>query len=1146
MSKFTVKNTLMKNHRAAELLPLQNKFQALQLADDLSLFLTIDEKGDLRVFEETNSSDNGWEIKNICKSIAKQKNGAKVKAKDFSAQKHENGIMIAIVTTTNGQDELYFNNSIQDIFNCKEGENINWTACPYNGTSPAITKADISNIKILPQDQKQKLPILIAGVKNDKGKIHNFTINEEKKWQEFIAANDFDKVLSESVGKAAVSDAQGLYQLIQNNNSKGIVFTPNSRRIPIPVKISPPQTAFKISAVEETPAGGNTDLFIGATDGIYLVKSASQKKGETAIKIIEGSYKEFEVFKNDDRYTIFANTDKGEGVYFKGDANSLTDPRKWKASMPIVKGINRLSFYADTKNDNLTLFAQKDKGLFLIFHQNSQNGMWHKREVLLPTLNIQQVITYVAHASHIKVDTDQPSAKVKITSVNECDVFINGSYYRLSPTKETVIKTDIQKSINIEQKSNNMDAPSYFLQLEGDSERFMVNPTGDLLEKLEKVKNGSDLAAIELTDERGRKKPLISKNIPKKKVDAVAENIKKFVALAKKMPQDGSRVQINNKSTTTISSNSKKVESGDFFSYVADTVSEVTSFVIETIDGVITAVAEIAGQIFEFVIQCVSDVINAIGVILEQVMVFIEEVIQWIGFIFSWDDIINTKNVIKGTIKLQARSILESVDEIKTNIETGFDEMKKAIDEWAGLPPVDKQIDDMCANPEYQNKGLNSPEANYGINHFKKGVNQLQMRDKAEVKMDQEATTLIGSLENLLKNQASEIQETFELFKKEILDDIGNKSIGTIFQKLIGIVGRLAVGTAKNIVVLMMDMVKIILSAIIDVLEATIYIPVLSWLYKEITGSDLSFIDLISLIPAIPATIYCKIILNKAPFTEEFSQKMVNLPKDSQPVTLANTNTMNAVGVPSPPVVNLNTGVPQEVSDGTDIIIRGLMATTYIASTVGVVVSSILEAAAAFCDGIIDIAVGFKFRVAKFVSAGLVNAPFIFEFLSCHWEKVVKETKKLPGYAKTFLSIIFTPVGTIAFDVATTIFRSYWVPKIPFWLALTNGAMVVVNLIASVLPRFLTSYAVPVISAIRLIPMTIRVGYEFNERNRNRTIIFADIVGNYSYNLSVICNFGDFYVMNPLLLKIKAAITSVAVISRPVQGALRLTVDRIY
>ncbi|THU92755.1 hypothetical protein K435DRAFT_628344, partial [Dendrothele bispora CBS 962.96] len=59
-----------------------------------------------------------------------------------------------------------------------------------------------------------------------------------------------------------------------------------------------------------------------------------------------------------------------------------------------------------------------------------------------------------------------------------------------------------------------------------------------------------------------------------------------------------------------------------------------------------------------------------------------------------------------------------------------------------------------------------------------------------------------------------------------------------------------------------------IANTLLDVLDAPLNIPVISSLYKKISGDDLSFLDLICLISAIPATIVSKLATGNTLFPD--------------------------------------------------------------------------------------------------------------------------------------------------------------------------------------------------------------------------------------------------------------------------------------
>lgn len=65
----------------------------------------------------------------------------------------------------------------------------------------------------------------------------------------------------------------------------------------------------------------------------------------------------------------------------------------------------------------------------------------------------------------------------------------------------------------------------------------------------------------------------------------------------------------------------------------------------------------------------------------------------------------------------------------------------------------------------------------------------------------------------------------------------------------------------------LLRLVKELLTKIADIGNAEINIPIFSWLYKKIAGHPLTLFDAISLIIAIPTTIFAKIITGKTPPT---------------------------------------------------------------------------------------------------------------------------------------------------------------------------------------------------------------------------------------------------------------------------------------
>jgi hypothetical protein len=79
---------------------------------------------------------------------------------------------------------------------------------------------------------------------------------------------------------------------------------------------------------------------------------------------------------------------------------------------------------------------------------------------------------------------------------------------------------------------------------------------------------------------------------------------------------------------------------------------------------------------------------------------------------------------------------------------------------------------------------------------------------------------------------------------------------------------KAGIAAIRGIIKGLLKLVKIFIGKLSDLGNAEIDIPIFSWLYKKITkGHTLTLFDAISLIVAIPTTIFAKLITGKAPPT---------------------------------------------------------------------------------------------------------------------------------------------------------------------------------------------------------------------------------------------------------------------------------------
>jgi hypothetical protein len=139
----------------------------------------------------------------------------------------------------------------------------------------------------------------------------------------------------------------------------------------------------------------------------------------------------------------------------------------------------------------------------------------------------------------------------------------------------------------------------------------------------------------------------------------------------------------------------------------------------------------------------------------------------------------------------------------------------------------------------------------------------------ATIKPPTVTDSIFDALLELLDKEEDTLMGAYNAIKTDIIDQFDNLSVTDIIKKFIAIIADTFLQTAENILIAVVDVFIQLVQGVMDVFTTTIDIPVISWLYKDISGEDLSFLDLICLIAAIPATIIFKIGSNATPFPKD-------------------------------------------------------------------------------------------------------------------------------------------------------------------------------------------------------------------------------------------------------------------------------------
>jgi len=243
--------------------------------------------------------------------------------------------------------------------------------------------------------------------------------------------------------------------------------------------------------------------------------------------------------------------------------------------------------------------------------------------------------------------------------------------------------------------------------------------------------------------------------------------------------------------------------------------------------------------------------------------------IKWLGFIFSWSDILRTHRVVKNLFKQYAAYCIDNISVNKLKLQISFSTLKNDINNWAGLPPVTDTGSGLSASSKPA-PGQHSPQSNWGVYHAHHNVVNANPPDNS--------THLAGNdtLKKILNDLLGLIEREGETFKtavdnlKDTIAKFSTLSLTEIIKKIVTIVVDVLLETAEHIVITVIDVFKDLVEGVLTAIDTPLNIPVISWLYKLITGGDeLSFLDLVCLVVSIPATIIYKLVENETPFPND-------------------------------------------------------------------------------------------------------------------------------------------------------------------------------------------------------------------------------------------------------------------------------------
>ncbi|NCD71113.1 hypothetical protein [Mucilaginibacter agri] len=666
-----------------------------------------------------------------------------------------------------------------------------------------------------------------------------------------------------------------------------------------------------------TPA--ETDLIVAAGSSLYFVDHSRQTLTDVSSGLIYthsllSGVQRLHVNNTTTQTIIWGLNEAGQIFYMKCDVGQEAVSSAWSYPVSILDNVLAVAPYIHAVQNSLVIFGQVNMGTATVITQLTQDPTtthWIERNIMLPGTGPDDYVESYTYTTHIQL-TDNSNVvlvnqDVSITSSSACTLYINDAYHVLYPGAPLTITCDTNGVITLVQSVDTL-AGVCFSITDGVSDPEIVNPLNNLIAKLDGIT--LDNVNVSVSDEMGATKPLLDASVtPKEKSDLVTY-IQQFISLHQDVPSDGSPQPDNVSATQTpIASSavfgmhildgkmryygseeeaaalgirpiikSAKLQAGrllgddngddtltllagDAWNWLKKEFAAVEQWEIQKFGAINHFIFTIAEESYHFVLKCAHDIANGIHFVLNKIAVAFEDMVKWLGSIFAWHDIINTHGVLKQYFLKYIRSKIASVDTYKQDLSLLISNLESALDSWADMP-----TDSYSSNASSNNTSTpkSTPSSNWGSHHAQNNATNGQDTASAA-----DPSSVMTDLINAVENEGDILWETIQKLQG-VFDNASTMTMDQMVKQIVDIIFTALLDSANNITTELFNVAEAALNGVEQVLDATIKIPVISPVYKFFTGSDLSILDLVCLLAAIPVTVFYKLENDAAaPFTKD-------------------------------------------------------------------------------------------------------------------------------------------------------------------------------------------------------------------------------------------------------------------------------------
>ncbi|MCY1020140.1 hypothetical protein [Pyxidicoccus sp. MSG2] len=934
----TVSTELMKNYASASVVSAGERFEVAQDSRGEPLLFSLSEDRRLFVTRRDAAGSTGWRREDLSAALGE---GLEATAFEVSQDRDGTlTLALAVCPAGRPEDaRLYVSPRLSNDEAVTDWSQVGtlWVHRPLGEGPVRITRILLGTGD---DGDGAPLALVAVMTRWKEAKHYQFNADAEDAswtWRPYELPENATELQDLAIGR--MQGDRGVYALYANGRNQTLEFTsmPDpeyGKRARYVFKL--PSRARCIGVVPGPDGALSDDLYVGG-EGVFLYAGSREAVSAVAAAGDVGTVERLLVRRDADTVAVWT-VDAAGGLGYTSAPRAGRE-LAWSPPLQLGQGARQVAALRNQARLTNALFVVTSAGTLEYRHQDPRTRRWESSEVPLPDSG--RLLEFPCYTSQVTLTDDkgEPAAlaKVRLRASEWTQVTVNGGTHVLDADRDVEVETDVQGRLTLINQVSGLASPTFFVHADGLEDELRVEPAARVLETLGRIHTGDDLLRFKSRDG----KPLGGGATPKQRdtaARAVKELVGLAGTLkdggprgpggggmlrASRAPMGASRASASAtrphtwgvvleggregffrgeqalathgpraspggpRMSTALAMDTEPglvaapawfPDAGSLLAALQSGARKVSDFLVRVVNDTVEFVVTLGEKVLQVVLHAAEQVYALVHWVLKETLgVDLDDLVDYFGFLFSWQDIVVTHDVLVNLINQTIARGTQALGGVAGALDGFFEDLKKRVRAFApitqagdavsrpGLQAARDARDSLPREEEARVDAFSrSPVGNFAGYHLQQA---LKSGSTGGVPKLPESDPLRATLNDLV-----EIWETIRVNVEQLGTTLSD---GLLKGKLS--FNDLIVQLGSDVVVGLLDVFKTILVKLLgfgqrlvtaaqDLINKKLELPVISALYREYVGNDMSVLDAVALLISVPLTTVYKLLKGEAPF----------------------------------------------------------------------------------------------------------------------------------------------------------------------------------------------------------------------------------------------------------------------------------------